>query len=178
MDAMERIMQAVSETIEAALGVSLLDMVIQIAATLVLVLIVKKFFWGRITDYLEKRKELMTAELDAAKDANQEAHALQEETHKKYQDLRAKSKDYLDKAKLKGEEERQEIVGKARGEAKNLLTQAEQEIALEKKKASSEIQKEAVTIATIMASKIIEEELDDKKYQDLAVENLERSEKV
>jgi hypothetical protein len=29
-----------------------------------------------------------------------------------------------------------------------------------------------------MASKIIEEELDDKKYQDLAVRNLESSKKV
>ncbi|XMB71831.1 F0F1 ATP synthase subunit B [Mycoplasmatota bacterium WC30] len=178
MTTMERIMQAVSEAIDAALGVSLLDMVIQIAATLILVLIVKKFFWGRITDFLEKRKEIMTEELESAKNANQEALALQEKTDKKYQDLRAKSKEYLDKAKFKGEEERQGIVEKARGEAKNILTQAEQEIALEKKKASSEIQKEAITLATLMASKIIEEELDDKKYQDLAVENLERSEKV
>lgn len=178
MPTIERIMTAVSEAIENALGVSLLDIAIQVGATFILVIIVKIFFWGRITDFIAKRKELMTQEFEAAKQANEDAQALQEKSHKEYQDLKAKSKTYLDNARQRGEEERETIVGKAREEAQNLLTQAEQEIALEKKKAQSDIRKEAIDLAALMASRIIEKEIDQKAYQDLVVEQLESSEKV
>lgn len=170
--------EAVARAIEGAFGSSLSDILIQIAATLVLVVVVRIFFWSRITEFLTKRRELVTKELDDAKLANEEAQKNQEKTDKKYQDLKAKSKEYLDKAKIKGEEERLEIVAKAKTEADNLVAQAHKEIDLEKQKARTEIQKEAVNLATLMASKIIEEELDAKKYEDLAVKNLERSEKV
>lgn len=174
----QEMIDGVSRAVENALGSSLLDVAIQVGATFLLVILVKVFFWSRITDFLQKRRELMEEEFASAKQANEEAKALHEKTDKEYLELKAKSKGYLDKAKIRGEEERTEIVTKARNEAKGLITQAEQEIALEKMKAKADIQKEAVSLATLMASKIIEEELDEKKYQDLAVKNLESSEKV
>ncbi|XFA98186.1 F0F1 ATP synthase subunit B [Candidatus Izemoplasma sp. B36] len=170
--------EGVKRVIENALGSTLLDIAIQIGATLFLVIIVKVFFWSKITAFLQKRRELMDEEFSSAKQANEEAKALQEKSEKEYKDIKAKSKDYIEKAKLRGEEEREVIVSKAKEEAKGIITQAEQEITLEKQKAKTDIQKEAVNLATIMASKIIEKEIDDGKYQDLVVENLERSEKV
>ena len=170
--------EAVSEAVEKALGVSLLDMGIQIGATLILVVIVKYFFWGKITEFLEQRKTIMEEEFLSAKQANEEAKELKEKTDQKYIDIKIKSKEFLDKAKQRGEEERVLIVGKAKEEAKNIITQAEQEIVLEKQKARADIRKEAVGLATLMASKIIEEELDEEKYQNMTVENLKRSEKV
>ncbi len=169
---------SVADVIEKAFGASLSDILIQIAATLVLVIIVRVFFWSRITEFLEKRRELVGKEYDDAKVANEEAQVLQSKTNEEYQNLKAKSKGFLEKAKQRGEEERSVIVTKARDEAKGLLSQAEQDIALEKQKAKADIQQETVSLATLMASKIIEEEIDEKKYQDLAVKNLESSEKV
>jgi len=178
MLSIQDMMTAVSEAVEKALGASLLDMAIQIGATFILVLIVRFFFWNKITAFLDKRKAMMENELESAKQANQEALALQEKTTQEYHDLKAKSKDYLDKARQRGEEEREVIVGKAKDEAKNLLTQAEKEIAMEKKKAETDIRKEAVDLAALMAAKIIEKEIDGKAYQDLAVEKLESSENI
>lgn len=174
----QEMIEGVSRVVENALGSSLLDIAIQVGATLILVVIVKVFFWSKITDFLQKRRELMEEEFESAKQINEEAKALHEKTDKEYQALKAKSKGYLEKAKLKGEEERTVIVAKAREEAKSLMTQAEREIALEKQKARTDIKKEAIDLATLMASKIIEEELDEKKYQDLVIKNLESSEKV
>ncbi|MBI9009867.1 MAG: F0F1 ATP synthase subunit B [Tenericutes bacterium] len=174
----QEMIEGVSRAVENALGSTLLDVAIQVGATFLLVIIVKVFFWSKITDFLQKRRELMEEEFESAKQANEDAKSLHEKTNKEYEDLKSKSKGYLEKAKQRGEEERFVIVAKARNEAKGLLTQAEQEIALEKQKAKTDIHKETVHLATLMASKIIEEELDDKKYQDLAVKNLEGSEKV
>ncbi len=178
MPTIEKIMMAVSDAIEKALGVSLSDIAIQIGATFILVIIVKIFFWDKVTAYLEKRQNLMETEFESAKTANQEAKDFQDKAAKEYHDIKTKSKDYLDRAKQKGEEERVSIINKAKLESSNMMTQAEQEIALEKKKAQGEIRKEVVDLATIMASKIIEKEIDDSKYQDLVIKNLESSEKV
>ena len=169
---------AVSRVIENALGSTLVDIAIQIGATIFLVIIVKIFFWSRITEFLQKRRELMDEEFSSAQKANEEAKAFQEKSEKEYHDIKAQSKDYIEKAKQRGEEERESIVSKAKDEARSIVVQAEQEIALEKQKAKTDIQKEAVNLATLMASKIIEKEIDDSEYQDLVVENLERSEKV
>ncbi len=178
MLSIQDLMSAVKDAVEKAMGASLLDMAIQIGATFILVLIVKFFFWDKITAFLAKRKEMMENELTSAKQANEEALALQEKTTQEYHDLKAMSKDYLEKARLRGEEERDVIVGKAKDEAKNLLTQAEKEIAIEKKKAEADIRKEVVDLAALMATKIIEKEIDGKSYQDLAVDKLESSEKI
>ena len=169
MPTIEKIMTAVAEAIERALGASLSDIAIQIGATLILVIIVKIFFWDKITAYLEKRKNLMETEFESAKIANQEAKDFQEKAAKEYHDIKVKSKDYLERAKQKGEEERVSIINKAKQESGNMMTQAEQEIALEKNKAQGEIRKEVIDLAAIMASKIIEKEIDNKKYQDLVI---------
>lgn len=168
----------VSRVVENALGASLLDIAIQIGSTLLLVVIVKIFFWSRITDFIKKRKDIMDEEFTSAKKANEEAKVLQEAKDKEYQDIKAKSKGYIEKAKLRGEEEKNNIVSKARKEAKQIITQAEKEVLLDQRKAKTEIQKEAVSLATMMASKIIEAELDENKYQDLAVKNIEESENI
>ena len=101
MPVIERIMTAVQEAIEKALGINLLDMIIQLAATLILVLIVKHFFWGRITEFLEKRKEIMDKNFEDAKLASDEAANLKEQRDKDYRDLKSKSKEYLENARKK-----------------------------------------------------------------------------
>jgi len=175
MDILQKMMDAVSKAINNALGVSLSDMLIQIGATLILVLVVRYFFWNHIRDFIRKRRELMEEEFTSAQQANEEAKLLQEKTEQEYQKLKESSKGIIDGAVKRGEEEREIIVNKAKVEAQEMLTQAENEIELDKQKARNSLQKEVVDLATLMASKIIEEEIDDKKYHDLATDKIERS---
>lgn len=178
MLSIQDIMIAVSEAINKALGVSLTDMLIQIGATFILVLIVKFFFWDKVTAFISQRKALMENEFEAAKNANLEAQAYQEKTSREYHELKAKSKDMVEKAKQRGEEERTIIIEKAKAEAEHMLTQAEKEIETEKRKAEADIRKEAVDLAALMASKIIEKEIDEKAYEDLVANKIESSEKI
>ncbi len=175
MPVMDKIIAAVLEIIEGALGINLLDMIIQIAATLILVLIVKHFFWGRITDFLEKRKNILDQEMDSAKKENVEAKLLKEKREAEYNELKLKSKDYLDSAKEKAEQERLRIIGKAKDNADQMMDRAKKEIEAERIKAETSLQKETVTLAALMAEKIIRKELNDKEYQDLIVEDFESS---
>lgn len=175
---LQKMMEAVTKAINNALGASLLDIAIQIGATLILVLIVRFFFWNKITAFLDQRRELMQQELDSAKTANEDAKALQEKSDKEYQELKAQSKDIIEKARKRGEEERGNILNKAKAEAQDIMDQTQAEIELEKKKAQSDIRKEAVDLAALMAAKIIEKEIDGSEYQDLTADRIESSEKI
>ena len=166
----------IAALIERAFGSSLSDILIQIVATILLVIIVKVFFWDKVNAYLKKRREVVQKELDDAENAHQEAKDIQEKREQEYQDLKNQSKEFIENAKSRGESEREIIVNKAKDEANKIMTQAEQEIELEKQKAKADIQAETVELATLMASKILEKEIDDKKYQNLSVEKLEGSE--
>jgi len=167
--------EAVQEIIDVALGINILDMIIQIAATLILVIIVKHFFWGKITDFLEKRKTIMDQEMESAKNENINAKTLKEKREAEYNELKLKSKGYLDSAKEKAELERLRIISNAKETSDQMMERTRKEIEAERIKAETALQKEVVDLAALMAEKIIRKEVDEEKYQDLIVEDIERS---
>ena len=172
----DRMLEAVNKAIESALGVNLVDMLIQIGATLILVLIVKFFFWGRITEFLEKRKNIMTDEMESAKKENLAAQELKEKREQEYNKLKLDSKEYLESAKSRAEQERLRIIEEAKKNADQMMERTKKEIEAEKIKAKSTLKKEVVDLAAVIAEKIIKQEVDEKKYQDMIVDDLESSE--
>lgn len=176
MSILEKLVEAVEKAVDQALGINLLDMIIQIAATLILVLIVKKFFWGRITEFLDKRKAYMENELSEAELANEEALQLKETKEEELKEIRLKSKDYFDSAKTRGEEEKIRIIDQAKKEADILLKNAGKEIDAERKKAKESLQKEVVSVASLMAEKMINQKIDQADFQDITIQSIESSE--
>ena len=172
----DRMLEAVNKAIESALGVNLVDMLIQIGATLILVLIVKFFFWGRITEFLEKRKNIMTDEMESAKKENLAAQELKEKREQEYNKLKLDSKEYLESAKSRAEQERLRIIEEAKKNADQMMERTKKEIEAEKIKAKSTLKKEVVDLAAVIAEKIIKQEVDEKKYQDMIVDDFESSE--
>lgn len=164
---MDKVAQAISEFIENAINVNPIEMLVQVAATLLLFLVVRFFFWGNITEYLEKRKELMNSEIDEALSKNKEAEALKVQVEAELHEVRTNAKSIVDGAKVRGEEERQKIVGKAKQEADKVMLNARNELDSEVEKARANINDEIVSVATLMAEKIIKKEIDSEKHKDL-----------
>ena len=130
-----------------------------------------------ITDFLEKRRNIMDQEMANAKADAEEANELKKKRETEYNDLKNKSKGYLDSAKEKGEVEKARIISEAKHNADQMLERTKKEIEAEKIKAKASLQKEVVDLAALMAEKILKQEVDEQKYQDLLVEDMERSEK-
>jgi len=140
---------------------------IQIISTVLLFLVVKYFFWNKVTDYLEGRKQVMSEEYDSAKQANQEAQLVKEQAESELLEIRQGAKGFYDEAKERGENERKEIVSKAKTDAKRLIDNAHREIDSEIEKAKASINDEIVSVATLMAEKIIKKEIDPKKHKQI-----------
>jgi F-type H+-transporting ATPase subunit b len=140
---------------------------IQIISTILLFLVVRFFFWNKVTDYLEARKTIMTNEYAEAKKANEDAIQTREEATQELTKIRQEAKSLIDQAKERGEDERKELIEQAKKDAEKLIDNAKQDIVSEMEKARQSINDEIVTVATMMAEKIIEKELDEKSYKTL-----------
>jgi len=176
MGILDEITQAVNEAIQSALGVSLVDMLVQITATLILVFVVKKFFWGKITAFIKKRRSFMEQEYQEAENANEEAEALKDKREREYEKLRERSKSIVEEAKKRADRERKEILDDAQKKADAYMESSKQEITAETRKAKETLKKDALHMAVLLAEKILERELDVTNYQDLSVDRLERIE--
>ncbi len=148
-------------------NVAVQQVLIQIISTVLLFLVVRFFFWNKVTDYLETRKETMRSEYDEAKQANIDAGLKREEAAKELNDIRLSAKGIVDEAKVRGEEERKDILVKAKGEAIKLVDDAHKEIDSQIEKARKNINDEIVSVATLMAEKIIKKEIDEAKHKEL-----------
>jgi len=164
---MDKVAQAISEFIDNAINVNPIEMLIQVLATLLLFLVIRYFFWGNITEYLDKRKELMASEIENAQTKSREAEAVKVQAENELSEVRLNAKGILDEAKNRGEEERSKIVDKAKLEADKVLKNAKSEIESEVEKARANINDEIVSVATLMAEKIIKKEIDASKHKEL-----------
>jgi len=167
---MDNVAEAIRQFVNNSLGVNPIEMAIQIASTIVLFLVVKFFFWNHITDYLEKRKEAMNEEYTKAELASSKAGELQSQAETELQDIRQSAKGLYEEAKERGELERKNIVTKAKTEAERLVENAHAEMEQELIKVKNDINNEIVLVATLMAEKIIQKEIDPKKHKDLLKE--------
>ena len=169
--------EAISNFVQDALGITdgvfginATEMLIQISATLILFLVVRFFFWNKVTDYLEGRKEAMVQEYNEAKNANDEAKGMREEAEAELTLIKTRSKSMIDDAKVRGEEERKVILTKAKSEADKMVVDAQKEIESNIEKARNNINQEIVSVATLMAEKIIGKEIDESKHKDMIKE--------
>ena len=140
---------------------------IQIVSTLLLFLVVRFFFWNKVTEYLEGRKAAMKQEYDEAKQASQDAALKREDAVLELQKIRQSSKGILDEARIRSLSERKEILEKAKKDATKLVDDAHKEIDSQIEKAKKGINDEIVSVATLMAEQIIGKEIDEKKHKEL-----------
>ena len=167
---MEDFANSLSDFVLESIGVDITEMAIQILSTLLLFFVVRYFFWNNITEYLEKRKEVMATEYEEAKAANLEAVSIKEKADLELTEIRLSAKGVIDDAKNRGELERTDIVKKAKNEADIVISNARKEIDSEIEKARSNLNKEIVSVAVLMAEKVIKKEIDESKHQELIKE--------
>jgi len=167
---MEFVGEVIQGFIEGALKVSVREMAIQIASTLLLFLVIKFFFWNNITNYLDGRKELMAKEFDEASEANNLAQTIKVDAQNELKEIRLNAKGIIEEAKERGEVERVGIVSNAKNEATIVMDNAKKEIDSEIEKARTKINDEIVSVAVLMAEKVIKREIDESKHKELLAE--------
>ncbi len=150
------------------------SVIIQLIATLILFLVVRFVLWDKVTAVIEERNKKSQEAFDALNQAKAETKEIYEKMEEDIKQAKIKANNIIEKAKERGNLEAEEIVNKAHIEASKKLEKAEEEIESEIKKASENIKKEIVDNAYILAKKILNEEINQNKHQELVSDFLKK----
>ena len=143
------------------------SIIIQLCATLVLFLAVRFLLWGKITKVIQEKEQNEKDAFANLEKAKSEAEEIRKQIAIETNEAKEEGYKIIERAKQKSYLEAEEIIKKAQIDANMKLEDAKEEIDKEIAKANDNIKKEIIEIAYMLASKIINEEIDKSKYDEL-----------
>ncbi len=111
-------------------------------------------------DFLKKRAERVKENIDSAEKAKVDAEALRLEYEDKLRNIHMEENAILSAARKKALENEAKILEEARAEAAAIIARADKQAELEMKKAQDDIKKEIITVASMIAGKVVSEKID------------------
>lgn len=152
------------------------QLLIQGASFLLFFVLVKVFFYDKINEILEKRKEAVNEDFESADRAREEAIRIQAEYENKLKDAKEEAILIKTKAKEEADNTKSEILKEANNEARSLKEKSKKDIKEAKENAMREVKDEIVGISLNMTEKILNEKIDkeaDKELINSAIESLD-----
>ncbi len=150
----------------------LFDLLFQGIAIFVLFFFVGYLLINPVRKALEARQEKVKSDLaDAARD-KEDAAKVKAEYEEKLDKVDEEAKEILSEARRKAVKNESDIIAEAKEEAGRIISNAHREAELEKAKVSDEVRLEIINVATLVAGKFVEEEMDEAKQEKLVDETL------
>jgi len=149
----------------------LADSCLMIIAIFVLFLALSYFLFNPARKFLNDRKKIR-GELEEAKTSQEKATELKEQYEAKLKDIDKEAEDILSDARRRALQNEERIVAQAKEEAGRILARAQEEARLEKQKMSDEIKQEIVSVASVMAGKLVGASIDTARQNSLIEETL------
>ncbi len=148
------------------------DSCLTIIAVFVLFLFMSYFLFNPARKMLNSRKDKIRAELETAKKDMDEAGRLKEEYESRLKEVDKEAEGILSEARKKALNNEAQIIAQAREEAARILDRARTEAALEKQKVSDEVKQEIISVASVMAGKMVAASIDTTVQNQLIDETL------
>ena len=164
--------------VQGSLMPNLYTMIVQLCATLIIFLCIKKWLWKPVKNILAKRADAMQASLDSAFEQNEEARVNLEASRKELNDAKESSREIIDAARQEAVNLKNEIVSDAKRQAQAKLDQADEKIARAKADAQSNLHDEMVSVAMAAVSKLLDEKAtskDDEEAIDKYIKEVKKS---
>ena len=148
------------------------DAALMIVAIFVLFLIVGNKLFNPIRNIMQKRQEKIQNELETAASDMEKAKELKAEYEEKLKAIDKEADTILSEARKRALANENKIVAEAKEEAARIIERARVEAELEKQKVADEVKKEMVSIASMMAGKVVAGAVDVKVQDSLVEETL------
>ncbi|MEE0884049.1 MAG: F0F1 ATP synthase subunit B [Faecalimonas sp.] len=150
----------------------LFDTLVMALSMLLLFTLLSYLLFNPVRDLLEKRKQRIVDDREAAKREKEEALGYKEEYEKKLQEVDKEVQVILSEARKKAMKNENAIIAEAREEAARIMARANAEIELEKKRALDDMKQEMIAIASMMAQKVVSASIDTDVQESLIDETL------
>jgi F-type H+-transporting ATPase subunit b len=148
------------------------DSALMIIAVFALFLIASHLLFNPVRDMLQNRQNRIKNELDTAASDMENARVLKAEYEAKLKDIDKEAETILAEARKKALANENRIVSEAKEEAARIIERANTEAELEKKKAADDVKREMVVLASMLAGKVVNANIDTTVQDSLIDETL------
>ncbi|WP_152396319.1 F0F1 ATP synthase subunit B [Paenibacillus guangzhouensis] len=146
--------------------------VFTLIAFLILYFLLSKYAFKPLFSIMEKRKELVMGQMQDAEENRKQASQLLEDQKAALQAARKDAYDIIEQAKTTGSKQADELIATAKSESTRLKEEALRDIESEKNKAVAALRSQVSGMSVMIASKIIEKQIDEKSQEQLVAEYL------
>lgn len=136
------------------------DAVLLAIAVFVMFLLLSYLLFNPAREFLKKREERVKDNIDSAQKAKDDAEKLRAEYEAKLHNIHKEEEAILSAARKKALESEAKIIDNAKAEAANIIARANKETELAVKKAQDDIKKEIISVASLIAGKLVSENID------------------
>ena len=142
------------------------------AAIFVLFLLASNLLFNPARALLKARQDRIAKDISDAAEDKESAAALKAEYESKLKNIEKEAEVILGEARQKALKNEQRIIDEAKEEAHRIIKHAQEEALLEQKRAMDDVKKEIITVAALMAEKVVSASIDTKVQDALLEETL------
>ena len=121
---------------------------------------------------LKDRQDRISNDIDSAKEDKESAAALKAEYEAKLKEVDKEAEGILAEARQKAMKNQAKMIDEAKEEASRIVKRAQEEAELEKKHAMDDMKQEMITVAAMMAQKVVAASIDTNIQSTLVDETL------
>ncbi len=155
------------------LGVNIKAIIIQGVGFLVLLFVLKKYLFGKISAMIRERSEGIKDTYAKIEKDREEARRLGDEYQKKLTEAEAEVARLVQEAINEGNRISEGIVKRTREEVELMKLKAQEGIDLERKKALAEIRNQIVTLSVLASSRLIQQSISTQTAEKLVDDFIE-----
>lgn len=142
-------------------------------AFLILLFILKKVAWGKVSEILKQREDKIANDLDSAEQSRVSAAKLEQERETQLKSSRSEASDIIKSAKATGEASRQNILKDTKEEVDRLKEKAKTDISEERQAALTSVKDDVADLSLQIAAKILNKELTPEMHESLINQYIE-----
>jgi ATP synthase, F0 subunit b len=143
------------------------SLVLAIIAFGVLYFLLQRYAFGPLFNVMEKRRQLVQDQLDQAAKDRSESQELLRQQREALEAARKEAYDMIEQARKTSAKQAEDILAQARAEAARIKEDARREIENEKNKALAAVRGQVSELSVLIASKIIEKQIDEQAQAEL-----------
>lgn len=162
-----RLAEAIESLVRNGIIINPIEIIIQLLATVVLIVLVKVFLWDKVTAFLDARQAVVDEDIAQAQADKEKAQSLREKAESELNSIKAEAKAILDAAKEQAENQRAQTLKKTIDEVSSMKKQADNELAKDIENARKSLRDEIIGVAMALSKKVVAKEMDEKTYMSL-----------
>jgi F-type H+-transporting ATPase subunit b len=178
MDFASRLQEAIENLVRGGIIINPVEIFIQLIATFILIVVVKKFLWNQVTGFIEARQALVDDDITSARADREKAQVLKEKAEQELGDIREEAKRILEAAREQAKTTQEKSIASTQSDIERLKKDAQDSLLKEVEQAKKSVRQEIISVAMELSKKVVAQEIDEKKYHQLidqAIEDAKRS---